>query len=160
VRFIEELDRPGLARRVVNGAKAVGKLGCIEAWETTRTHPGVTPPAMQRAVRKWAHAHDVEELFVNVRPGLPMLLGWYALGRGWKLTAIVAETQLERAPEPTQHLLFELWHRADRRHIARDVIERDALITHLVPVIGIADVMLGRVPIIAPDVVQSGPCER
>ncbi len=156
MRDIKELSNR-LAPRVVKGAEPVGKVGCIEALDTTRQH--ASPPIFQRAARVWAHRFDVEELFINLRPGLPCIMGWYAVQRSWPLTVVVSEKQLELAPSDIQAGLMELWHRANRRHIARDVVERDMLITHIVPLLGIADLMSGRVPIIEHDVVPSGPCE-
>lgn len=147
--------RPALISVASHVGKPVGRLGVVEAFNTIRDR-GISIPVAQSSTRRWAHKFRPEELIINLRPGLPCWLGFYAVQRGWPLTVVVAENQLTKAPHDVQTLLVELWFKADRTHTCSDVFERDALIRSLVPVIGIDDIMRLDVPIMGEPVIPSG----
>lgn len=146
--------RPSLITVASNVGEPVGRLGVIEPFAHIRDR-GVSIPAAQAAARRWALKYRPDELIINLRPGLPCWLGFYAIQRGWPLTVVVAEQQVARAPSDVQSLLAELWFMADRTHTCSDVFQRDALIASLVPVIGIAHVMQLTVPIMGEPVIGS-----
>ena len=146
--------RPALITVATHVGDPVGRLGVVEPFAQIRSG-GISIPVAQSATRKWAVKFRPDELIINLRPGLPCWLGFYAIQRGWPLTVVVAENQISRAPSDVQNLLVELWFKADRTHTCSDVFERDALIRSLVPVIGIDNIMRLTVPIMGEPVISS-----
>ncbi len=147
--------RPALITVASHVGQPVGRIGVVEAFNTIRDR-GISIPQAQAAARKWAMKYRPEELIINLRPGLPCWLGFYAVQRGWPLTVVVSENQLAKAPSDVQNLLIELWFKADRTHACADVFQRDALIRSLVPVVGIEEIMRLAVPIMGEPVIPSG----
>lgn len=162
MRSIEELNPKGHDRRhavslvsyCADKATPIDAMGVIEPLSRSRDS-GVSSPSMQRMARRWLLRYRPARLWINLRPGLPCILGWLAVQRGWPVTAVIAPAQIDRATPDMQPTLMELWHAVGERLEVPDVFQRDHLITGLVPLITIENIMQSSVPIMGTDVVSS-----
>ena len=127
-------------------------LGVFEAHSTTMK--STTPLKGITAALGWSRAYEPEGLVTNLRPGLPTWLAWRALQCGWRLTVVVASAQLNRAPSDVQEPLFELFHRADEKHVVDSVFDRDAFVQKF-PCVSIEHIMGLTLPIMGSRVVSS-----
>ena len=110
----------------------LGTVGCITSFATLR-EVRANPARVIRMTNRWATAYTPEVLVINMRPGLPCWLGWAALHQRskprnadlWKIVAVAAANQIEKAPSDVVDLLTELWVRADERIVVTSVFDRD-----------------------------------
>lgn len=130
------------------------EVGCIEPYSRLREQ-GVSAPDMQRMARRWALRYRPQRLWINLRAGLPCVLGWLFVQRGWPVSAVIGGVQLDRAPEDVQPILMELWHAVDERYELPDVYQRDEFITDMVPLVTLDHIMQSTVPIMGTAVVSS-----
>lgn len=140
MRDARELNRPSLVPSGPHVGTRVPPIGVVEPYSMLRD-AGVSPPAMQRAARKWMITWHPEHVYTNLRPGLPCVLAWLALQRGFPVTAVITPLQIDRSPEDIRTGLLELWHAVDARIELRDVYERDEWIAKKATILELQAVM-------------------